>query len=109
MTTDTHPDPNLIVSGTIPLTRALLQDILEDSGKLENLTPEKVVPYLKENLDWRVTLFDGEEKDITEIPELEVSVASTRVRLGDDGVPVYEGSWRVEGDVTRGREGGLEH
>lgn len=109
-------DPSIsIVSGAIPLTSALLQDILDTKNDdawadLENLTPEKVVPYLKKNLDWKAMLFTGEEVDLTEIPGLEVSVASTSVHLTQDGVPEFDQDkkgWVVRKEATAGRPGGV--
>lgn len=42
------------VTGTIPLTSALLDVISQ--GKLNGLDPSEVVPFLQQNLAWRVTL-----------------------------------------------------
>ncbi|KAM7200214.1 tyrosinase [Naviculisporaceae sp. PSN 640] len=107
-------DPSIsMVSGTIPLTSALLQDILDTENPgadLENLTPEKVVPYLKKHLDWKATLFTGEEVDLTEIQRLEVSVASTSVYLTREGVPLFDvhgEGWIVRKEATAGRPGGI--
>lgn len=45
-------EDQLQVTGQVPLTLALAERYL--SGQIENLTPEKVVPYLQTNLHWRV-------------------------------------------------------
>lgn len=50
----TDQDNRLQITGQVPLTLALVERYL--SHDLENLTPEKVVPYLQKNLHWRVTL-----------------------------------------------------
>ena len=50
-----------------------------------SLKPQDVVPCLRENLAWKVAWFDGQEKDVAEVPGLQVSVAATEVRIGDDG------------------------
>ncbi|KAK0624826.1 hypothetical protein B0T17DRAFT_531175 [Bombardia bombarda] len=95
----------LMVSGTVPLTSALLQDIV--AGQLGSLRPEEVVPYLREHLQWRVALFDGQERRVEEVPGLKVGVASTEVVIGADGLPAYSGSYVVRGEVTEGKPGGL--
>jgi hypothetical protein len=43
-----------MVTGIVPLTSALIEDVRE--GMLHSLQPADVVPYLREKLHWRVTL-----------------------------------------------------
>ena len=45
-------EDQLQITGQVPLTLALAERYL--AGQIDNLTPEKVVPYLQENLHWRV-------------------------------------------------------
>ena len=42
-----------------------------------------------------MTLFDGGERSAVEVPGLKVSVASTQVVIGEDGLPNYSGDYRV--------------
>ncbi|KAH7128377.1 tyrosinase precursor [Dendryphion nanum] len=98
-------DTNLVVTGTVPLTSALLQDIVE--GQLASLNPEDVGPYLEKHLHWRVTLFDGSEQPRDQVPGLKVSIVSTSVRIGDDGLPVYSGQYEDHPNITDGRPAGL--
>lgn len=102
---DTADD--LIVTGTVPLTSALLQDIVSSSSVLHSLDPGEVVPYLERNLHWRVTVFDGTERPRDQVPGLKVAVVSTKVRIGDDGVPVYSGVYDEYPAITDGRPAGL--
>ncbi|KAK4167136.1 hypothetical protein QBC43DRAFT_8498 [Cladorrhinum sp. PSN259] len=96
----------LMVSGTVPLTSALLQDIV--AGEVGSLKPEDVVPHLTKNLKWKVRLFEsGEEKDCTEVPGLKVSVVSTEVTIGENGLPDYSGVYVVYPEITDGKPGGL--
>jgi tyrosinase len=95
----------LMVSGTVPLTSALLQDIIE--GEVASLEAEHVVPHLKEKLAWKVTMFDGEERNLLEVPGLRVSVASTKVTIGEDGLPDYSGEYTVWPEITDGKPAGL--
>jgi tyrosinase len=97
----------LVVTGTVPLTSALLQDITVEHADLRSLNPEDVEPYLVKNLHWRVTVFDGSEKPREEVPGLKVSVVSTKVRIGDDGVPVYSGEYTEHPNITDGRPAGF--
>jgi tyrosinase len=96
---------DLIVTGTVPLTSALLQDIVE--GRLASLEPSDVEPYLERHLHWRVTMFDGSEVRREDVPGLKVGVVSTQVRIGEDGVPVYSGVYEQYPGVTDGRPAGL--
>ena len=95
----------LMVSGTVPLTSALLQDIVE--GEVASLDAAVVVPHLKEKLKWKVTLFNGEERNAAEVPGLKVSVASTKVTIGEDGLPHYSHEYTVWPEVTDGKPAGL--
>ncbi|KAH6854085.1 hypothetical protein B0I37DRAFT_421388 [Chaetomium sp. MPI-CAGE-AT-0009] len=102
----THAARALMVSGTVPLTSAVLRDIVGGGG-VASLEAGDVVPYLREKLAWRVTLFDGEERSAAEVPGLKVSVASTQVTIGEDGLPNYSGEYRVWPEITQGKLGGL--
>ncbi len=95
----------LQVTGTVPLTSALLQDIA--AGKLHSLDPATVVPYLAKNLEWRVTLFNGDETPAAGVPGLKVGVTSTEATIGPDGVPHFSGHYVVHPEVTTGKPGGI--
>lgn len=47
-------EAGLMVTGIVPLTFALIEDVRE--GLLRSLNAEDVVPYLTRKLHWRVTL-----------------------------------------------------
>jgi tyrosinase len=94
-----------VVTGTVPLTPALLAAIA--AGHLPSLRTEDVEPYLVANLHWRVTVFDGTERDREQVPGLKVAVCSTEVTIGADEVPVYDGVYAVHGGITDGRPAGL--
>ena len=95
----------LLVSGTVSLTAALLQDVA--AGRLRSLDPADVVPHLRAHLAWKVTLFSGEERAAADVPGLKVGVSSTKVAIGSDGVPVYSGECVQHVEVTEGLAGGL--
>ena len=48
---------HLQITGQVPLTLGLVERYL--AHQIDDLTPEKVVPYLQTNLHWRVTLVNG--------------------------------------------------
>ncbi|EGZ76806.1 tyrosinase precursor [Neurospora tetrasperma FGSC 2509] len=91
----------LIVSGTVPLTSALLQDIV--GGELQSLKPEDVIPHLRANLKWKVALFNGDEYNLEEVPDLKVSVASTEVTIDEEGLPHYSRQYTVYPEITEGK------
>ncbi len=96
---------DLQVTGTVPLTLALLQD--NAAGHLQNLDSANVVPYLRDNLKYRVTLFGGEERPIEQVPGLKIAVCSTQASIGPDGTPHYSGEYVVHGDITAGLPAGI--
>jgi tyrosinase len=99
-------DRELIVTGIIILTEALIDRVT--AGELRSLTPEDVVPYLKENLHWRITLADGTHKPNEEVRGLKISVVSTDVDLPDDPheLPQYSGHYTIHPEITEGEPGG---
>ncbi|KAB8292555.1 hypothetical protein EYC80_008264 [Monilinia laxa] len=96
---------SLMISGTVPLTPILLK--LYQKGDLGSLETENVIPYLRQNLHWRVTLADGTEIDRGEVQGLKISVVSTEVSCAQGGFPEYSGHYEVHSEVTGGRPAGL--
>ncbi|KAL7629292.1 hypothetical protein AAE478_000812 [Parahypoxylon ruwenzoriense] len=66
------------VGGTIPMTSALMYMVT--AGKVLSLHAEDIEPFLKSNLELRVSLVDGTAVDAYEVGGLHVSVASSMVR-----------------------------
>jgi tyrosinase len=77
------------------------------NGILGGLGKENVLPWLRDNLHWRITLADGTEKSRNELPGLKVGVVSTEVALPVGGYPRYSGVYEVHNEVTDGRPAGL--
>lgn len=65
----------LQITGQVPLTLALAERYL--AGEIENLTPEKVVPYLQTHLHWRVATVSTYPRILTAGADLMTSVTST--------------------------------
>jgi tyrosinase len=99
-------EDGLVVTGTIPLTKALINEVNE--GHCPSLAKENVLPWLQENLHWRVTLADGTEKDRSEVPGLVVTVVTTEVELPPHGFPRFSGIYTSHPEVTAGRPAGVE-
>lgn len=100
----TDSEANVIVTGTVPLTAQLLGEYKK--GNLGGMDKENVLPYLKENLHWRVTLADGTDKPREEVPGLSVSVVTTEVEIQPGGKPKFSGVYEVHSDITAGRPAG---
>nr|POE62942.1 tyrosinase [Quercus suber] len=67
-------NPNLLVAGSIPLTRTL--QTLVKSGKIQDMSEDHCIPYLTEHLTWRISK-DGAEVDINTVPGFKASVYSS--------------------------------
>lgn len=98
-------EKNTIITGTVPLTAQIIGEVKK--GHCGSLEKSNVLPYLKDNLHWRVTLADGTEKNRDEVPGLVVSVVSTEVALPEGNRPKYSGVYMVHPEVTAGRPAGL--
>jgi len=96
---------NTVITGTVPLTAQIISEVKK--GNCPSLDKANVLPYLTQNLHWRVTLADGTEKDREEVPGLAVSVVTTEVELPYGHRPKYSGVYTVHPEVTAGRPAGL--
>ncbi|PMD13322.1 Di-copper centre-containing protein [Hyaloscypha hepaticicola] len=82
-------DPDQMVSGTIPLTHALLKYV--NNGDLKSLDPGDVTPFLSQNLKYRITLTNDTEVSNADVPSLKISVVSANVQtpVDDTKLPVW--------------------
>lgn len=91
--------------GQVPLTFTLL-----NSPLIPELTPDCVIPVLKDQLQWRIQSFDDKPVDIEAIPSLKLYVAGQKVRQNDgwqeDRFPKYDPLVAYR-EVTSGKAGGL--
>ncbi|KAL8679857.1 MAG: hypothetical protein Q9186_003877 [Xanthomendoza sp. 1 TL-2023] len=104
--TKRDPLQSTIVTGQIPLTRALRVD---EQAKLLNMTDEvKTKEYLTKNLHWRITTMDDKDVPREVIPDLKISVVAANVQAAkaDDEFPLW-GELKVHTDITDGRPAGL--
>jgi tyrosinase len=99
---------DLEVTGTIPLTTALLNAIKR--GHLPSLEPKDVDPFLQRNLHWRVSMLDDKCVQNTQVPGLKVAVLSSEVKKPErpDEFPEW-GSLSPREDVTRNKTTGYSH
>ncbi|KAF4827508.1 Tyrosinase [Colletotrichum tropicale] len=97
---------------TVALTPALLTywDSQQElyGCRIDDLTPEMVLPFLVRNLHWRVVNTRGEQVSRETIPSLKVMVYSETVTLPHDvaDMPLFDDR-SVHYEVTNGRPGGL--
>ena len=74
---------NQLVSGTIPLNHALMDNVAD--GKLATLQPADVEPFLMDNFKYRVTNLNKEEVGNGDVKSLKISIVSANVTMtGDD-------------------------
>jgi len=86
----------------------LNSSIAKRSG-LSSYEPEKVVPYLKEKLHWRVQSGNRGEVELGKLPSLEVTVAQTPLTQ-EPGAPFpIPGRPVYHHHITYGRPGGARH
>ncbi|KAK6526017.1 hypothetical protein TWF281_011058 [Arthrobotrys megalospora] len=84
------PNVDELVTGTIPLTAALLKKV--ESKEIESLHPDAVVPYLLKNLKLKVrTATNGIVEDLKEVKDLKVQIVAGEVTLPKDvsAAPTY--------------------
>ena len=98
---------NVVITGQVSLTQALLQDIVD--GKLASLHSSDVEPYLVKNLHWRVLKNDGTEEPRAQAPGLKVNVASAEVQLNAHLNQGWSPHWVVHPSITDGRPAGHGH
>lgn len=103
---NTHPT-DLLISGSIPLTRTLQNVVGTNGGILASLEESLVVPFLARNLQWRVLGANGESVDPATIPGFSVTVAASTASqpTSADVLPVFSEFVELL-DVTKGRAGG---
>ena len=51
------------------------------NGRLTNLDEKSVNAYLKENLEWRILMLDGEVVDEDDVPGLRVAITTSDVQI----------------------------
>ncbi|KZP16341.1 Di-copper centre-containing protein [Athelia psychrophila] len=89
------------VEGFVHLNEAIMKH-----PQLRSLEPEKVKPYLKDHLHWRVKKVSG---SVEIIPSLEVVVVETPVSITHGSHHPIVGEPQHMHDVTAGHQGGSRH
>lgn len=96
---------NLPVSGSIPLTGALLDKV--KAGSLKSLNTEDVVPYLQENLFWALSDTSDAAIPTDQVRSLVVSVVSSKVtKPANSGSFPKWGPYESHKDITADKVGG---
>ena len=96
----------MIVSATIPLTSALLDNIAK--GSLKSLDPADVTEFLGKNFQYRLTTLDDVEVGNDKIPSLTISLVGAPVQMpaNPNELPVW-GDMVSYVDITTG--GGMSY
>lgn len=89
--------------GQIPLNRALL------AAGNSVLAPANIVPFLTDQLSWRLQNTDDTPLDVGEVPSLKIHVVGQEVKqmAAEDQFPEY-GQTQVYRQITAGKAGGLK-
>ncbi|KAK6539639.1 hypothetical protein TWF694_009845 [Orbilia ellipsospora] len=98
--------PKSIITGSVPLTKLLIA--CAKQGHINDLTPNSVIPYLKDNLTWRVQMTDGSALDPAEIKSLKISVSAAEVTIPaglNQDAPISK--WVTYSDITDKKPAGL--
>ncbi|KAF8243965.1 Di-copper centre-containing protein [Wilcoxina mikolae CBS 423.85] len=103
-----NAENNLMVTGSVPLTSALLERINE----LGSLEIDAVEPYLKKNLHWRIhrmnVVHDNIDRTTAEGVEFTVTSAIVEHPTTPQGLPVYR-DWNPIPGITAGKPTGADY
>ena len=97
--------PGLQVTGSIPLTSALLTRA--NAGEIKDMSTATVSDYLSNNLQWRIGMFDGSEIPAEDVADLTVTVVTAQVKPAacSDEFPQWSDFVPLN-SVTQGKPGG---
>lgn len=95
-----------IISGSIPLTTTLRELVSNAGYDLDNLSPTDVVPYLQENMEWRVAAAGGRVVDPSTLNGFSLTVVSSSAPEAASGsLPDYA-EFVPQLAATEGQAGG---
>ena len=104
LASDTMAGNDMLAAGSIPLTRTLTDVV--GGGILGSLAEDIVVPYLTQNLEWRIVGPEGDSVDPTSIPDFEITVyASTATMTAVEDLPNWT-EFIPLADITEEKDGG---
>lgn len=105
-TPDYMPGHDMLITGQIPLTRALRS--LVTLGSLLGMDEEKILPFLTKHLEWRISK-NGKEVDVDSVEGFQASVYSSQstVPKAVGELPSYT-KYAPQVDVTKGKSGGAK-
>jgi tyrosinase len=97
---------DLIVTGSIPLTRSLRAKVT--LGSLISMAFDVILPYLTKNVEWRIVK-DGEEVDCSTVEGFKASIYSYLVKKSDNAadIPSYS-DYTPQLEVTKDKKGGAD-
>jgi tyrosinase len=90
--------------GSVPVTRRLQQ--LVQNGQLPDMTEETVIPYMKENLNWKIASL-SDEVHPNDVPGFKSAFITGLLSSSNEGgLPSWSGLKPVL-EVTQGKAGGI--
>lgn len=95
-------------TGQLVLTTSLAGKVAD--GELNSLDEADVLPYLKDNLNWKVALGNQEKVvDNSQVPGLTVAAMSQKIMPASDAnsLPSYAPA-KTNNEVTHGKDGGIQ-
>lgn len=94
-------DPNQLVTATIPLNSALMDNVAD--GKLGSLQPADVEPFLMSNFKYRITRLNDQEVGNGDVPSLKISIVSANVTIPVDDYELPKwGEMKSHMDISTG-------
>ena len=101
------PQTGMLVGGTISLTTSLVGKVA--SGAIPSIEENDVLPYLQNNLQWKVATAAGVAVPNNQVPGLTVGAISQKVMpaANQGSLPTY-GNGNTNNDVTHGKAGGIQ-
>jgi len=106
----THPNGGIerLLLGEISMTHTLAAGVAR--GMIDDLSPESVLPLLRNNLHWRARTPDNCEIDLDSLAGLSISVASRNITPTTDlcKFPTY-GEFQWHPDATRHKRAGAQN
>lgn len=97
----------MLVGGTISLTTSLVGKVA--NGEIPSIEENDVLPYLQNNLQWKVATAAGAVVPNNQVPGLTVGAVSQKVMpaANQGSLPTY-GNGNTNNDVTHGKSGGIQ-
>ncbi|WPH01836.1 Hypothetical protein R9X50_00469000 [Acrodontium crateriforme] len=92
--------------GAVPLTFTLQK--LVDAGKIANMSPDVILPWLRQNLEWRIVSASGEVSP-DQVKGFSLSIYSAQSEIQSNGGLPKWSPVQPQIGVTKGKNGGADN